>query len=252
MNKLNKPRAFAASEKSIMVTFGTEEREVTNLTRSALLIQTVVLVADGGKWHEIEVSDLALDSVHLPSFKHHVETNELTLSDLGITEEEPLTSYELNHNDFVSFQEQFLAYNYVDIQRLHRFENSKGNPSSRSHLKKVLQELNGMSINEWMGVEIVPERDAFDETAVDATKEQLAIACDTVPVPVPVLVPVDSVSLSLFEKLTPEKITELQGLRIQQEKIVTENPVIVIKDKKTYMEAKKTAALFNLFTPINI
>lgn len=263
MNKLNKPRAFAASPNSLMVQFGTEERECTNLTRSAIMVQTVVLVADGGKWHEIEVADLALDSVHLPSFKNYVEQHGILLSDLGILQEEPMTNHELKHDDFMSLQTAYPKHSYIDIQKLHRYENERGNPSSRAHLIKVLKAISQeyLHIDGWISAteerreqlllssettlleSIVPERDAFDETAVDTTKPQIAIACDTVPVPVPVPVPADSVSLSLFEKLTPEKITELQGLRIQQEDIVKNNPVIVIKDKKTYAEAKKTAAI---------
>jgi len=86
MNRLNKPKAFEASE-SILVQFDTEQVEVANLLKSGIKNQSVVLVAHGGKWHEIEVADLGLDSSHLPSFQNHIEINKLTLSDLGVIEE---------------------------------------------------------------------------------------------------------------------------------------------------------------------
>lgn len=51
------------------------------------------------------------------------------------------------------------------------------------------------------------------------------------------------ISIQVFETLTPERISELQGLNERQLQIVKENPVIAITDKKTYEEAKKTAAV---------
>lgn len=50
------------------------------------------------------------------------------------------------------------------------------------------------------------------------------------------------ISLQVFETLTPERISEIQGLNERQLQIVKENPVIQITDKKTYEAAKKTAA----------
>jgi len=50
------------------------------------------------------------------------------------------------------------------------------------------------------------------------------------------------ISLQVFETLTPERISELQGLNESQLAIVKANPVIQITDKKTYELAKKTAA----------
>lgn len=50
------------------------------------------------------------------------------------------------------------------------------------------------------------------------------------------------ISIQVFETLTPERISELQGLNERQLQIVKDNPVIAITDKKTYEEAKKTAA----------
>jgi len=51
------------------------------------------------------------------------------------------------------------------------------------------------------------------------------------------------ISIQVFETLTPERISELQGLNERQLQIVKDNPVIAITDKKTYEEAKKTAAV---------
>ncbi len=117
MNKLNKPGAFEASPNSIKVMFGTQEVECTNLTRSAIMVQTVVLVAHEGKWHEIEIADLGLDTVHLPTFKHHVESKCLKLSDLGLEAEK--VDYELKHIDFEELQSKYSKYDYVQISKLH-------------------------------------------------------------------------------------------------------------------------------------
>jgi len=271
MNKLNKPRAFAASPNSILVTFGTEEREVTNLTRSAIMVQTEVLVADGGKWHEIEVADLALDSVHLPSFKNYVEQHGILLSDLGIIESEPMTNHELKHDDFMSLQTAYPKHSYIDIQKLHRYENERGNPSSRAHLIKVLKAISQefLHIDGWIGAteerrdamlkasettlleSIVPERDAYNPEAVDESKEQLAIVVESVS-PTEEAIVVESVSISIFDNLTPAKITELSILRKEQEQIVKDNPVVIITDKTTYASAKKTkAVLLSASTRIN-
>lgn len=52
------------------------------------------------------------------------------------------------------------------------------------------------------------------------------------------------ISLQVFETLTPERISELQGLNERQLQIVKENPVVKkITDKTSYELAKKTAAV---------
>jgi len=52
------------------------------------------------------------------------------------------------------------------------------------------------------------------------------------------------ISLQVFETLTPERISELQGLNERQLQIVKENPVVkTITDKTSYELAKKTAAV---------
>ena len=50
------------------------------------------------------------------------------------------------------------------------------------------------------------------------------------------------ISIQVFETLTPERISELQGLNESQLAIVKNNPVITITDKTSYELAKKTAA----------
>lgn len=50
------------------------------------------------------------------------------------------------------------------------------------------------------------------------------------------------VSLQTIGALTPDRISELIGLKEKQELIAKENPVIEITDKKTYDQAKKNAA----------
>jgi len=239
MNKLSKPKAFEASE-SIIVKFADPEIagvEVANLLKSGIKNQSVILVAHGGKWHEIEVSDLGLDSSHLPSFQNHIETNKLTLSDLGVTEENNV-NYGLGHADFLYLQDKFPSFNYVDIAKLNDYNISKGKKGSIDVLKDDLAYFtrDGISIDDY----IKPKY----EEVVNTDQPQQSIVAEAIQVPpTPPTTPADSVSLQIFEKLTPEKITELQGLRITQEEIVKANPVVIIKDKKTYAEAKKVAAI---------
>jgi hypothetical protein len=50
------------------------------------------------------------------------------------------------------------------------------------------------------------------------------------------------VSVQVFENFTPERISELVGLKEKQLEIVKANPVVKITDKNSYEKAKKTAA----------
>jgi len=50
------------------------------------------------------------------------------------------------------------------------------------------------------------------------------------------------VSVQVFENFTPERISELVGLKEKQLEIVKANPVVKITDKPSYEKAKKTAA----------
>lgn len=237
MNKLSKPKSYDASPNSVEVMFGTEKREVTNLRKSGITVQSSVLVADSGKWHEINVLDLGADDSNLENFKEHIQLHNLTLSDLGIVQEQK-TNYGLTQTDFEDLSKQFPIFSPDDIRVLHEWEvETKRNWSifeKRLTLKMI--ERDGKSIQQYIRENsVTPE--------IDESEAQIKIACDTVPVPVPVPVPENSVSLQVFEKLTPERITELQGLKTQQEGIVLNNPVITITDKKTYDQAKRTASI---------
>lgn len=245
MNKLNKPKAFEASE-SITTQSGIE---IANLLRSGIKNQTVILVGYNQKWHEIEIETLRIDeenfleNSHLESVSHYIDVNGISLSDMGIVEEVQKTDYDLKHDDFMELQTSFPAYDYIQIAKLHEYEKRNGLPNGKYHKKETLKMLTsrGLSINDYIReLEDMKHSVAYEEV-VSTEKPQQEIIVDTVPVPVPV--PTDSVSLQIFEKLTPEKITELQGLRITQEEIVKSNPVVIITNKKTYAEAKKVAAI---------
>lgn len=249
--KLSKPKAFEASE-PITTASGIV---VANLLRSGIKNQTVILVGHAGKWHEIEIESLRIDeenfleNSHLESVVFYIESNNISLSDMVIVEEVTTASYDLEHSDFMELSGQFPDYDYIAISKLHEYEKRNGLPNGKYHKKQTLQYLTGQKLSiadyitqcEERKHKIISESrgTSFPEYSevVDESKPQQEIKVETVPVPE------DSVSLQLFEKLTPEKITELQGLRIQQEKIVAENPVIVITNKTTYAQAKKNAAI---------
>lgn len=250
MNKLNKPKAFEASE-SITTQSGIE---IANLLRSGIKNQTVILVANNQKWHEIEIETLRIDeenfleNSHLESATHYIDTNNISLSDMGIIEEEVKTDYDLKHEDFMELQISFPAFDYIQIAKLHEYEKRNGLPNGKYHKKQTLQMLTDrkITINQYISEleeakhGIINNSVTYEEV-VNTEKPQQAIVVETIPAPP--TPPTDSVSLQIFEKLTPEKITELQGLRITQEEIVKANPVVIIKDKKTYAEAKKVAAV---------
>jgi len=255
MNKLSKPKSFEASE-SIKTTEGIE---IANLLRSGIKNQTVILVGYNKKWHEIEIESLRIDdetfleNSYLPSVVDYIETNKVSLSDMGIVEELQNQSYDLKHSDFVALEKLFPAYDYIQIGKLHDYEKRNGLPNGVYHKKETLKYLTDKKLSIADYITQCEKRkhkiisDSRAETVVkvdysevvDESKPQHSIAVETVPVQVPA----DSVSLQIFEKLTPEKITELQGLRITQEEIVKSNPVIVITNKTTYAKAKKTAAI---------
>lgn len=269
MNKLSKPKAFEASE-SITTQSGIE---IANLLRSGIKNQTVILVANNQKWHEIEIETLRIDeenfleNSHLESAAHYIEVNKISLSDMGIIEEEIKIDYDLKHEDFLELSKTFPGYDETQIFKLHEYEKRNGLPHGKYHKKETLRMLTERKItindyirevenrkhaiineteehapqiyNEFNEVINVDLSNEAYSAVVDESKPQHAIVVDTVPVPVPT----DSVSLQIFEKLTPEKITELQGLRVTQEEIVKANQVVIIKDKKTYAEAKRVAAI---------
>lgn len=239
--KLKKPRGYDVSEIT-KVTFGTQERDCANLRKSAILVQTSIMVANNGEWHEIEIADLGLDSVHMPTFKHHIESNGLKLSDLGLAAEVP--DYELKHDDFMQLSESFPDYDYIQIAKLHEYEKRNGLPNGVYHKKQTLAMLTKekLSISDYITQceerkhKIISDsRNApvVCDEVVNTEEPQQKIIATTVPVPD------DAVSITMFENLSPAKITELSALRAEQEKIAKENPVIVITNKTTYEAAKK-------------
>jgi hypothetical protein len=66
-----------------------------------------------------------------------------------------------------------------------------------------------------------------------------AVVAEIIPAASPVKKPV---SVQVFENFTPERISELVGLKEKQLEIVKANPVVKITDKTSYEKAKKTAA----------
>lgn len=247
--KLKKPRGYDVSEIT-KVKFGTQEVDCANLRKSAILVQTSIMVAANGEWHEIEIADLGLDSVHMPTFKHHIESNGLKLSDLGLAAEVP--DYELKHDDFVQLSESFPDYDYIQITKLHEYEKRNGLPNGVYHKKQTLKYLTDQKLSITDYITQCEERKhkiisdsrntpVVYEEVVNTEKPQQEIIVDTVPVPVPV--PEDAVSITMFENLSPAKITELSALRAEQEKIAKENPVITITNATTYKEAKKVKAI---------
>lgn len=252
MNKLSKPKAFEASE-SLKTLDGIE---VANLLRSGIKNQQVFLVGHNQKWHEIELETIRIDdsifleNSYLPGVVHYIERNNITLADMGIVEEVQNQSYDLEHDDFMGLSKMFPAYDYIQISKLHDYEKRNGLPNGVYHKNQTLKMLTDrkLSISDYI-VELeemkhgITNTPATYEEVVNTDKPQQEIKVETLPTPEQQTTPADSVSLQIFEKLTPEKITELQGLRITQEEIVKSNPVVVITNKTTYAQAKKTAAI---------
>jgi len=88
-------------------------------------------------------------------------------------------------------------------------------------ISKITQEKSKNKITPAVVAEIIP---ASDNTPIS-----------TIPVKKPV-------SVQVFENFTPERISELVGLKEKQLEIVKANPVVKITDKTSYEKAKKTAA----------
>jgi len=80
----------------------------------------------------------------------------------------------------------------------------------------------------------------LENTPVSEIKTTISMPSDSYDLPKTAKKPI---SIQVFETLTPERISELQGLNERQIEIVKENPVITITDKASYELAKKTAAI---------
>lgn len=245
--KLKKPRGYDVSEIT-KVKFGTQEVDCANLRKSAILVQTSIMVASNGEWHEIEIADLGLDSVHMPTFKHHIESNGLKLSDLGLAPE--TKSYDLTHEDFMSLESEFPEHTYIQIAKLHEWELKSGSKLTGVYHKR--QTLASLRVRKLTIAEYIADAEASKEAiirkdpvayeeVVNTEKPQHEIMVEAIAAE-----PAqesEGVSITLFENLSPAKITELSALRAEQEKIAKENPVIEITNAATYKEAKKVKAI---------
>lgn len=269
MPKLSKPKSFSVSNETIEVDFQGTTCEVANLLKSGITNQTIILVAHADKWHEINVLDLGGDDSNLQAFKNFVETMKLSLVDLGIISENVKTNYDLTHQDFMSLSIQFPEYDYIQISKLHDWELATGRNWSIFEKRLTLKMLtrDKKTIESYIKENSLPEKnienmESNNETPIqelEITEEnQLGIPVkkiDLAPVNAEVInnentTPAASVpakkpiSIQVFETLTPERISELQGLKEKQLEIVKKNPVIKkITDKTSYELAKKTKSV---------
>ena len=275
MPKLSKPKSFSVSNETIQVDFQGTTCEVANLLKSSITNQTIILVAHADKWHEIEVSDLRIDdenfleNSHLPSFAHYVDVHKISLVDLGIVSENVKTDYNLKHEDFMSLSIQFPEYDYIQISKLHDWEIATGRNWSIFEKRLTLKMLtrDKKTIENYIKENSLPEKnienmESNNETPIQELEitegNQLGITVekiDLAPVNAEVIknentTPATSapakkpISIQVFETLTPERISELQGLKEKQLEIVKKNPVIKkITDKTSYELAKKTKSV---------
>jgi hypothetical protein len=256
MYKLSKLKAFEASQ-SITTQSGIE---IANLLRSAITVQTVILVGHDGKWHEISIVDLRIDekifleNSNLETVAEYLDTHNITLADMKIVNNTPRIAHVLTHDDFQELSDKFPQHSYIAISQLNDYNVSVGGKASVDELTDWLK----VCVRDSLTIaELIANRSAalpkpriikedIAELVIDSKTGQASIECDTVPVPS------GSVSIGIFETLSPSKITEIQVIRKEQEEIVSKNPVVTITDKTTYAQAKKTLAiLLSASTRIN-
>jgi len=278
MPKLSKTKAFSVSSEIIEVDFQGQICEVANLLKSGILNQTIVLVSHNDKWHEINVLNLGGDDSNLQAFKNFVETMKLSLVDLGITTETiKKTSTVLTHDDFLMLSEKYPVADYIQISLLNDYNVKSGGKSSIDTLIDDLKVItrDGITVDRYIfrrennklellkkskimqtenvqELEILPSGEMIIPVEKIEVHDAVILPADPVNLPKTENVPSDSydlpktnkkpISLQVFETLTPERISELQGLNERQIAIVKENPVITIIDKASYELAKKTAA----------
>lgn len=267
MPKLSKPKSFSVSNETIQVDFQGTTCEVANLLKSGITNQTIVLVAHADKWHEINVLDLGGDDSNLEAFKNFVETMKLTLVDLGIVSKNVKTDYNLTHQDFMDLQNEFPEYDYIKISKLHDWEVATGRNWSIFEKRLTLRMLTRdkktiedyIKENDLSKKQNIENMESQAETLIQELEltegNQLGITVEKID-----LAPVDAeviktentsavpakkpISIQVFETLTPERISELQGLKEKQLEIVKNNPVIKkITDKTSYELAKKTKSV---------
>jgi len=278
MPKLSKTKSFTVSKETIEVDFKGAKRECANLLKSGITNQTIVLVAHENVWNEVNVLNLGGDDSNLQAFKNFIESMNLGLVDLGITTEKQQGNYELVHQDFMDLQEKFPDHDYIQISILNDYNVKSGGKASKYELiewlkvcqrdkisikelienrevekqKNINEKLPEMSIENFdepielevgennqtmIPVETVVIPEVIPEPATMPTTN-VSVATNNVPAPTK-----KPISLQVFETLTPERISELQGLNERQIQIVKENPVVKITDKTSYEAAKKTAAI---------
>jgi len=275
MPKLSKTKSFSVSNETIKVDFKGTKCECANLLKSGIINQTIILVAHENVWNEVNVLDLGGDDSNLQAFKNFIESMNLGLSDLGITTEKKHISTALVHQDFMDLQEKYPDFDYIQIAVLHEYNLAQNDKSGKSELEEWLKicvrdkistkeliqnreiekqkiinktiklpEMSTENFDEPIDLEVggnnqtaIPvETIVIPEVIPAAATEQLA---PTVNAQVPVKKPV---SVQVFENFTPERISELIGLKEKQLEIVKSNPVVKITDKISYEKAKKTAA----------
>lgn len=254
MPKLSKTKSFSVSDETVEVNFKGITCEVANLLKSGITNQTIVLVAHDDKWHEINVLDLGGDDSNILAFKNFIESMNLGLSDLGIINEEKQThSTGLTHVDFMALEEKFPNHDYIKISLLNDYNVKSGGKASIDELTDWLKvcDRDGITIKE-----LIEQRESEKQKIIQNSKKMSAEKnievheAVVVPSNNPVQENISSeknpskkpISIQVFETLTPERISELQGLNERQLQIVQENPIVQITDKNSYELAKKTAA----------
>ena len=278
MPKLSKTKSFSVSDEIIEVDFQGTICEVANLLRSGITNQTIILVAHNDKWHEINVLNLGGDDSNLQAFQNFVESMKLSLVDLGITTENiKKTSSVLTHDDFMMLSEKFPVADYIQISLLNDYNVKSGGKSSIDVLTDDLKVItrDGITVDRYIFRRENDKKELLNkiksktmEIQENEVQElevrpagQTAIPVETIQVHEAIVLPAESVmpatnhetgkpatsakkpiSIQVFETLTPERISELQGLNESQLAIVKNNPVIQITDKTSYELAKKTAA----------
>lgn len=279
MPKLSKPKSFSVSSEIVEVDFQGTICETANLLKSGIVNQTIVLVSHNDKWNEINVLNLGGDDSNLQAFKNFIETMKLGLSDLGIVAEKTIkTSTVLTHDDFMMLSEKYPVADYIQISLLNDYNVKSGGKSSIDVLTDDLKVItrDNITVDRYIfrrendkkellkkikSKTMKTQENEVQELEVK-TDGQTVIPVEAIQVHEAVVLPAESVmhgtnqetekpattakkpiSIQVFETLTPERISELQGLNERQLQIVKDNPVIAITDKKTYEEAKKTAAV---------
>lgn len=120
--KLKRPKGEEASDHQLPVMVGNVEYTIANLQRSGINHAFIVLFGYKDEWHEIDIRQF-VPTTHLEAFKEHVESNALTLVDLGIesaASEEPKSIQEMQHEHYEKLASLFPAFPYYMISNLHR------------------------------------------------------------------------------------------------------------------------------------